>query len=132
MPLDVISQQTQEDVGRYAIFVAVADGTNQQIEALHRSEDTFYLGQALVTAHGIFCRQLFSRFAGANHVNAIQAGFLLNGLFDPRPGKGSVVDRELEMLGHLVAPQNLADLHSNLARRQWLAGPARYLTANLG
>jgi len=104
VPLDVICQQTLEDVRCYAIFIAVVDRTNQEIEALHRPKDTLYLGQALIAAHGIFCLQLSSGFAVANHVNAVPAGFLLNGLFDPRPAKGTDVDRELEMPSHLVAP----------------------------
>jgi len=53
---------------RHAIFRAMTNGTNQQIQAFQTAEGPFHLRQTLVTTHRIGGRQLFRRLIGANAI----------------------------------------------------------------
>jgi hypothetical protein len=59
----------------YPFFQVVKNGPHQQVDALERSEQTFHVGQAFITTHGIFGGKFFFTFIGAYYVDAIQLLF---------------------------------------------------------
>jgi hypothetical protein len=96
------------------ILSVVMDGANAQIHSLQAAESAFHLRQALVAAHRVWGRAAALGLTGAHHVDAVQLAFAPDGCFSPSPAEDSVGDGEDEVLGDLVAVQNLARLQRDL------------------
>jgi hypothetical protein len=82
-----------------------------------------HLRQPLVIADGVLGRNLLGRFARANHIDSVQLPFLLDRRLVAAVLKHAFLDRQHEMLGHLVAADDLAGLQGNLRLAQQLLGP---------
>ena len=57
VPLHVVGQHAEEQMGLHAIFQPVMDGADLQIHTLEATKGSFDLGQFLVGADGLFRRE---------------------------------------------------------------------------
>ena len=55
VPLDVVGEHAQKDVGAHVGFAAVADGAHAQINAFEAAEGLLDLPETLVGAHSVRC-----------------------------------------------------------------------------
>lgn len=58
MPLRIVGQRAQEDVGPKTWPQAVVDGTHRQVNSFEASECPLHQGQALVVAHSVLGRHI--------------------------------------------------------------------------
>ena len=61
VPLDVIGEHAEEDVGPHAPLEAVVDGTDLEVDALEASEGALHAAEALVGADHVPGRQFVGR-----------------------------------------------------------------------
>ena len=90
----------------------------------------FDISQTLVTTHSVFSRELLGGLAGANHVDAIQSGFLLNGLLLAFPCQEAVIDCQTEVFANFVLVQHSPDLQTDFVLLQRLLGAAGNFPGN--
>ena len=99
MPLHVVRQQTQKDMGLDVVGGAVENGPHPQIQSLQAAEGPLHRRQAFVAAHGVGgaqplrspCRvaSFGDRGTGADDINPVEILFLADRLFPPRPTRSS-------------------------------------------
>lgn len=53
VPLNVVGEQAEEDMGAYPVFTAVVDRADAQIQALECAKGALDLGKVLVAAHAV-------------------------------------------------------------------------------
>ena len=51
VPLDIVGEHAQEDVRPHAVFQMMVDGSDMQIDGLHRTKRPLDLCERFVTAH---------------------------------------------------------------------------------
>src|SRR5271157_1326970 len=128
MPLHVVREETEEDVGFHVILGPVPDGPYEQIESLQAPEDPFDLGKVFVGADRVLSGELFSRLARPDHVDAIEGFFLLDRFLFPGKGERSFPDGQAEVLTHLKALEHAPHFLADLGLVERSAGPSLYLT----
>ena len=101
MPLDVVGQHAEEDVGADSIAQTVMDGADLEIDRLHRAKGALDLRQGFVMAHTTRAIQALWADRGADDINAIEGRLRGNGVLLAGEGERRVGDGEGEVLGHL-------------------------------
>jgi hypothetical protein len=114
VPLEVIGEHAEEDVGAHAVGEAMVDGSDLEIDGLDRAEGALDEGEALVCGDRLGGGEGRDRHGGANDVEAVEGGFVIDVIGLAHGGEAVVGDGELEVLGHLVAIEHLADRHADL------------------
>jgi len=121
VPLDVVGEQAEKDVGPDPRLGPVVDRADLQVDRLEAPEGALDPGQELVRADDVGAREALRRDRCTEDVEPVE-GCLLDdrGLVagDRQPIVG---DRDLEVLGDLVAVDDLADREPDPGR----AGPLR-------
>ena len=107
MPLHVISQHGEEDMGLHAALKPVADRADLKVHALERAEGAFHFGQAFVIQDGCFGAHAGLGGGRANDIEAIQGRFGGGALFIDAEGERGILDIEIEVLADLVFPMTL-------------------------
>ena len=74
MTLDVIGEQTQQQVGADPRGQAMVDGTHLEIDGLEAAEGALNHAEPLVGLDRLLAVELCLRQAGANHVEAVEGG----------------------------------------------------------
>jgi len=87
VPFDVVGQHAEEDVGTHPIRQMMVDGPDLQVHALQAPKGPFHLGQAVVVGLRIFGLQLGRRNLGAEHVDAVRRGFVVDQILIAPPGE---------------------------------------------
>ena len=104
------------------------DRPHMQVDGLQAAESPLHLGQALV---GADCRGIIEvggRHVGAHDVDAVESGFHCDGVMLAAKRKARLADRQIEVLGHLVAVDDLADSQADFrlaAQRSALSSDRR-------
>lgn len=80
-PLDIVAEHAQQDVSAHALFEAMVDGADLEVNRLETAEGLFDLGQELVSAHRLVGRECRGRDTGADHVDAVERRFARDALF---------------------------------------------------
>ena len=93
VPLDVVGEHAQQDVRAHPIGQMVVDGAHLQIDRLERAEGAFHIAQGLVAAHDISGRDDLGTKRRAQHVNAVERGFLLDLLLVDAIAEARLLDR---------------------------------------
>src|SRR4051812_26064324 len=102
VPLDVVGEHAQEDVGADAIFAPVVDRPDLEVDGLEGAEGAFHAGQRLVVADRIVGGHVTLFDTGANDVETIERGFLGDLVVAQREVEAGLADRQLEVLGDLL------------------------------
>ncbi len=76
--------------------------TNPNVDPLEAAKHLFDLRQILVGSHGILGRVPLLRLGSADHIDAVQSRFLLNGRLIALPEKRTVFNVQDEVFPHLV------------------------------
>src|SRR6202008_3650748 len=87
---------------------AVIDRPHLKVHALHGTEGLLDLTEALVIAHDVIAAHALLRYRGADHVDAVEAGFLRHPCVVDRVPKRRVTHFQIKVLADLVAVQHLA------------------------
>src|SRR5712691_2088769 len=124
MPLQVVGERAQEDVGADAIGNPVIDGPDLEIDPLQAAEGALHLGKSLVVPDRVFCRETFLRLAGPHDVDPIQDLLEANGFLTARPPERVLFDGPVEVLSHLEATDHSPDLDPDLILAQGSLRPA--------
>ena len=119
VPLDVIREHAHEDVGAHMVLGAVVNRPHKQVHSLETTKGPLDNGEAFVFAHGVFSRKLRLGLAGADDVDAIEPSLTGDGGFRSSPCEATVLDGELIVLAHLVAPENPTGLETDFGLVQW-------------
>ena len=90
------------------------DGTDLEIDRLHRPKRPLDLRERFVMAHAARTIQTFRCHRGADDVDAIEGGFRSDGVSLTREGEGRVGEGEGKVLGYLVAVDHTTDRHADL------------------
>ena len=114
VPLYVIGEHAEEDVGLDACFQAMPDRAHLKIDALQRPEGALHLGQPLIVQHGGLRAHVRFRDAGADHIQAIEGCFGRNALLIDAEGEPAVLNVEIEVLANLVLVEDLANPDADL------------------
>jgi hypothetical protein len=61
MPLHIISQHADKDMGPHMVSCMMPDRRDQQIDSLQTPESTFHLCEILIAAYSVFHRKTLSR-----------------------------------------------------------------------
>ena len=147
MPLQIIGQHAEQDVGAHAWRGPMEHRTQLEIDGLQRTEGVLDAAEAFVGAHRGGGIGLCGRQIGANHIDAVEGG--LGGDAEGVLGEAEriVGDADLEMLGHVALSQHCADrladrrgaaqrtarpLHAGCDARQLLLGGGQQLGAFAG
>src|SRR6516165_4428242 len=120
MPLDIVGQQANQEVSPDPRLDAMVNGTDAQIHSFEAAEGLLDQCQTLVGAYTGSGFQGFLGLAGADHIKPVQLLLALNRRLVPGPGERTIRNAELEMLGHLVATDDLSRFQANLHGRQRL------------
>ena len=104
----------QEDVGAHARASVVINRAHFQVHRLEAAERALDDAQSLVGAHGVLGIELGGGHAGAHDVQAIEGGLGGDGVGLAVVGERGLGDVELEVFGHLVLADDLADPHGDL------------------
>ena len=124
---DVVGEHAQQGVGAYAVFEVVVDRADLD-QVFHRAEGPLGHLQLLVGANdGGRARELRGRAGGADHVEAVERGLGVDLRVLALVGEGAVCDRELEVLGDLVAVDDAPDALADRARVRRAQRSARAL-----
>ena len=92
----------------------MVDGTDLEIDGLDRAEGPLDAGKALVGGDGIGGGDSLLGDRRANDVEAVERGFLGDVAHFAHGGEAGIGDVDLEVLGHLVATEHLADGDADL------------------
>ena len=122
MPLNMIGEHAEEDVGPYTVGGPMADGTDIEVDGLEASEGAFDPREILVGLNGFFGIKLRGRHGRADHIDAVETGLLLDLSSASLDAEMAVVDLDGEVLADLVAVDDRADGHAD--RRRACAAPA--------
>ena len=113
VPLDIVGEHCDEDVGAHVVRRAVVDGSNAQVDALETAEGLLDLSEALVGAHRVLGGKFLASLAGADDVDAVEAGFVFD-LFEVAfELETAVPDMEDKMFAHFVGVDHLADFDAD-------------------
>ena len=74
MPLDMVGEHAQEDVGAHPVGQPVVDRPDLEVDRLHAAERPFDKGERLVGADGTGIVEGRDGQAGAHHVEAVEGG----------------------------------------------------------
>ena len=108
MPLDMVGEQAQEEVGPDPIRQPVVEGTDLEVDRLHRPERPLDPGEGLVVAHTAWAIEALRPDRGADDIDPIEGRLGGDGLLLTGKGQARVGDREREVFGHLVAVHDTA------------------------
>ncbi len=122
MPLDVVGEHAEEDVGAYTIAQAVMDGADLEVDGLHRPKRALDLREGFVMAHAACTIETFRCDRGADDINAIEGRLRGDGILLTGKGEARVGEREGEVLGHLVAVDHATDRKPDLVLPLQAAG----------
>ena len=114
VPLDVVGEHAEEDVGADAIRSVVVDGSDLEVHGFEAAEGAFDAGEALVGADGVVGVEAFGLDVGADDVDAVELLFGFDLVLEACEGEGVVGDAGFEVLGDLVAVDDLADADADL------------------
>ena len=78
-------------------------GRTRRVDRLEAPEGPLDTTQALVGAHHVLAREPLGRDRGAQHVDAVERGLLLDGVLPAGHHQVIIGDVEIEVLGHLEA-----------------------------
>ena len=53
VPLDIVGKHAQRDVGAHALFEAMVNRADLEVDRLETAESLFDVGQALIGSHGV-------------------------------------------------------------------------------
>ena len=101
----------------------VEDRPQMDVDGLERAERLLDLGKRLVGADGCGIAENPFGQVGAHHVEAVKRRLGRDDIGLAAERKGRLADVEFEVLGHLVAVDDGADLEANLvfAAQRWRA-----------
>ena len=85
-----------------------------QVHALERAEGALHFGQAFVIQDGGFGAHLGLGGGRADDIEAVERGFGGDALFIDAESERRILDIEIEVLGHLVFADDLADADADL------------------
>src|SRR5664279_3845629 len=85
------------------------DGAHVEVGRFHVPEVAFDVAQVFVGVHDCGRFQGAGGQAGADDVDAVQAGFGVDLVLSAGDGEGGVGDGDVEVFGHLVFADDLAD-----------------------
>src|ERR1700677_4656816 len=109
MPLDMIGEHAQEDVGAYAFGGPVADRADLKIDRLQASEGALHPGQILVGLDRLIGVERRGGNAGAHDIDAVEPGLARDAVALAPINHLRLADLDLEMLGRLVLADHRAD-----------------------
>ena len=127
VPLDVVGEHAEEDVGADPAFEAVVDGAHLEIDGLVAAERPFDPAQALVGPDRLFRREFPGGHVGADDVDSVQRGLFGDAALIARVGEAVVGALGVEVLADLVAAKGPvgADGDHVLAPQRPLLAPGR-------
>ena len=125
VPLDVVGEHAEEDVGSDAVRSSVVDGADLEVHRFEASEGAFDPGEVLVGADGASGVEALGLDIGADDVDAVELFFGGDLLVEAFEGEGVLGDLGVEVLGDLVSVDDLsdADADSVLAAEGPLGAP---------
>ena len=115
----------KKDMSADAVGGIVVDGPDLEVDGLQAAEGALDRAQALVGADGFRGVERTGGQAGADDVQAVQGRFGGDGIGFAAVAERGVGDLDVEVLGHLVAADDLADPQGDLVLAR--QGPLRAL-----
>ena len=117
VPLDVVGEHAQEDVGAHAILVVVVDRAHLEVDGLEGAKRALDLREQLVVAHRVVRGHaaLAARLCARRRCRRARPRSATFSLVDAEV-EGAVADVEHEVLGDLVLVDHLADAHADGVR----------------
>ena len=113
VPLDVVGEHAQQDVGAHPVGAAVVDRPYLQVDGLEGPKGALDLRQVLVGAHGLCGIEVFGLDVGTDDVEPVELLLVRDPGFVALEREGLVGDVGDEVLGDLVAVDDLADAHAD-------------------
>jgi len=110
VPDEVGGEHAEQHVGADAVFEAVVDRAQVQVDGLDRAEVAFDVGELFVGGDRGGGVEALGGHAGADDVDAVQRGLGGDLLDAAGDGQGGVGDLEVEVFGHLVLVDQRAGL----------------------
>ena len=103
VPLDGVGEDAQEQMRTHALFDAVVDGADAQVDGLEAPEGAHDVGEVLVRAHDVLGRQAVGGLASAHDLEAVHRRLALDARLAAVPREGAVGDVGVEVLADLEA-----------------------------
>src|SRR5204863_635490 len=122
VPGEVGGEHAGQHVAPDAFFEAVVDGAQVEVIGFDAAEVAFDVFKGLVGGDGAGGVEVLGGDGGADDVDPVEPGFLLDLGLIALDGEAGIGDGDLEVLGHLVLVQDLADLGADRGGAGELAG----------
>ena len=108
VPGEVGGEHADQHVGPDALFEAVEDGAQVEVVGFDVPEVALDVLEVLVGGHGAGRVEVVGGERGADDVDPVEPGFLLDLVLLPLDGEAVIGDGDGEVLGHLVLADDLA------------------------
>ncbi len=109
VPVQVLGEHADQDVGADAVGTVVVDGAQVQVVGFDVAEVAFNVGEVFVGGDGGCGVKCGGGNAGADDVDAVEGGFGGNRVLVAFIGEAGVGDHPGEVFGHLVLVDHFAE-----------------------
>ena len=128
VPLDVVGEHAQKDVGSHSVGQAMVDGPHLEVDALVAAEGALDAAEALVGPDRLRRREVGLGHVGADDVEAVEGGLFGDPRLIAAVAEAVFVDLGVEVLADLVGAQGAVGAGGDLvlAPQGALWAPCRF------